>query len=199
MRRVLLMGANVENGPDEEWRDIPGYEGRYQASSLGNIRRVGKNRNRVLTPTQDGYLCLILTTPGAPRECVRVHRAVCMAFHGTPPPGKPFALHGNGIKTDNRATNLRWGNAVENAKDAIKHGAHPGASMTHCLRGHPLPAPNHRGKRNCNDCARHRRRAGLPDGSDRHGTRGGYVSGCRCASCTKANSDYAFARKHRGK
>lgn len=55
-------------------------------------------------------------------ESYAVHRLACEAFHGPAPVGKNLVLHWNDIKDDNRAINLRWGNAVENMADAIRNG-----------------------------------------------------------------------------
>lgn len=55
-----------------------------------------------------------------------VHRLV-LALHGPKQPqGKPFVLHNNGVKTDCRLENLRWGNAQDNADDARNHGVRVG-------------------------------------------------------------------------
>ncbi len=51
-----------------------------------------------------------------------VHRLVCRAIHGPAPAGKSLVLHYNDIKADNRADNLRWGNASENMADAKRNG-----------------------------------------------------------------------------
>ncbi|WP_434404756.1 HNH endonuclease signature motif containing protein [Sphingobium sp. DN12] len=51
-----------------------------------------------------------------------VHRLACRAFHGPAPAGKPLVLHWNDVKDDNRADNLRWGNAAENMADAKRNG-----------------------------------------------------------------------------
>lgn len=79
----------------EEWRPIPGYGDRYQASSLGRIRSVGIGGNgkhgQVLKPALRGpvrrqYPGLMLYHNG--RGYGRfVHVLVMLAFEGPPPPG----------------------------------------------------------------------------------------------------------------
>ena len=39
---------------------------------------------------------------------VKVHRLVCEAFHGSAPSDKPHVNHINGVKDDNRPSNLEW-------------------------------------------------------------------------------------------
>lgn len=50
------------------------------------------------------------------------HTIVCTTFHGPRPTPDHQAAHGNGIKTDNRASNLRWATGAENQADRILHG-----------------------------------------------------------------------------
>ncbi len=49
-----------------------------------------------------------------------VHRLVCAAFHGAPD-GRQ-ADHLNGVKADNRSSNLEWVTPKENTRRAIRAG-----------------------------------------------------------------------------
>ena len=69
-----------------------------------------------------GYLMVPLSTPEYKKYHVRVNRIICTLFHGPPPTPKHQARHLNGIKTDNRATNLAWGTQEENEADKIRYG-----------------------------------------------------------------------------
>ena len=109
---------------NEEWRDVVGYEGRYQVSSMGRVksleRKVTKGdgertvKERILKPMidRDGYLRLNLYAGGKLKN-LKVHRLVCQAFHENPD-NKPQVNHINEDKTDNRACNLEWCTAKEN-------------------------------------------------------------------------------------
>lgn len=44
----------------------------------------------------------------------KIHRLVCLAFHGFPPNGKPNCLHIDENPANNRASNLKWGSQKEN-------------------------------------------------------------------------------------
>ena len=103
-----------EPGPKrpEEWRDIPGYEGIYQASSEGRIRRLYKTREpRVLEPYQNERLgqrrkqsIVNLYGPDGPRQ-MTVLRLVAMAWFPGRAEGKSV-VHRNGLHSDNRPTNV---------------------------------------------------------------------------------------------
>jgi len=54
---------------------------------------------------------------------IKVHRAVCEAFHGSPPEGKPYVLHLDENALNNKPENLQWGSQKENlnAKGFIEY------------------------------------------------------------------------------
>ncbi len=99
----------------ERWRDVKGYEGLYQISSLGRVKSlVGKgnnqysNRENILKPylDKDGYETVGLRGKGKPKTA-KVHRLVAEAF--IPNPKRfPQINHKNEIRDDNHAENLEW-------------------------------------------------------------------------------------------
>lgn len=95
----------------ETWRDIPGYEGRYQVSNLG---RLWSKERGLLSPflSRGGYLVATLQRNGK-RYGTGVHRLVAQAFIPNPE-DKPQINHKNGIRTDNRPENLEWVTCSEN-------------------------------------------------------------------------------------
>lgn len=107
---------------EEVWKDIPGYEGYYQASNLGRI----KNRfGRVLQPAVNnlGYLRLQLCKDGIVKNYY-VHRAVWSAFHGPIPDGMVIN-HKDECPSNNcldnlmlctQNVNLNWGSRNEKAR-----------------------------------------------------------------------------------
>lgn len=66
-----------------------------------------------------GYYAVSLHDKG--QSTFYVHRLVLAAFVG-PAPDKADACHYNGVRTDNRLTNLRWDTRAGNMRDSIRHG-----------------------------------------------------------------------------
>jgi len=74
----------------EEWRDITEYEGVYQISNLGRVRRIlasSGTSGGLLSPTlRNGYPVVGLTYEGK-RQFPYVHNLVAAAFLGDRPRG----------------------------------------------------------------------------------------------------------------
>lgn len=125
--------------PHEEWRLVPGFDGWYEASSLGLVRSwrtraklcTRANEPRVL-PARDaghGYRHVKLTHPVLGKVSVAVHHAVLAAFGRQRPHGM-VADHINADRSDNRVENLRWVTSAENVAHAASLGrmdGRPGA------------------------------------------------------------------------
>lgn len=120
----------------EIWKDIPGYEGRYQASTQGRIKSLTRKVRSInhytnvdffrtvpehcLRPgryCKSGHVSVVLEHGGQGRP---VHQLVMKAFMGEPPKGMEI-LHRNGDPTDNRLCNLHYGTRTENILDTYQH------------------------------------------------------------------------------
>lgn len=119
------------------WLPVVRWEGVYEVSDAGAIRRVGSDQPRAAHPNHRGYLGVILSQ-GPRRAQVTNHRAVLEAFVGPCPEGMQ-ACHNNGDCADNRLANLRWDTPQGNAQDRIAHGTQyrPSDEPT-CGRGHDM-------------------------------------------------------------
>ncbi len=116
----------------EEWRPIPGYEGWYEASSCGNIRRLlacrGATAGRVLKQSLRGeYLAVSLYRNDRKRK-YDVHVLVASAFHGVRQ-SELIVNHRDTNKRNNRADNLEWVTPAGNVAHAISHGLHGGRPL----------------------------------------------------------------------
>lgn len=149
----------------EYWRDIAGFDGVYQVSNCGNVRRAqrgyqGRAKAKVLAASvnSSGYPLVLLYQRGV-RKVSLVHRLVAEAFLG-PAPNGAVVCHNNGNPSDNRVENLRWGTQSDNISDSVKHGTHRNTRKVECLRGHPLSGENlylrANGRRECRTCIRDR-------------------------------------------
>lgn len=98
----------------EIWKEIKGFEGRYEISSEGRVRNMKKGNILVASKNEKGYLRLRL---GRGKD-YRVHRLVAEAFIPNPN-NKPCVDHINAIRDDNRVENLRWVTHTENNLNPI--------------------------------------------------------------------------------
>lgn len=89
----------------EVWKDVAGFEGLYEVSDCGNVRRNGK----VLKPLKrnHGYLSVFLYDGKGGYKQVSIHRLVASAFVDNPFDYKEVN-HLDEDKTNNNASNLQW-------------------------------------------------------------------------------------------
>jgi hypothetical protein len=113
--------ADESNAP--EWRAVQDFPD-YEVSSHGQVRRA---RGRLPRSVLKGEVSNV----GYVRVCLyrdkkvqrhSVHRLVACAFHGDPPTPSHQAAHNDGNRLNNRASNVRWVTAKENAGDRDVHG-----------------------------------------------------------------------------
>lgn len=100
---------------NEVWKDVVGYDGRYQVSNKGNVRSVARKDSigrkcggRVLRPgyDKDGYRQVSLCKDGKPKT-KKIHRLVTEIFIPNPN-GFSEVNHKDEIKTNNYVENLEW-------------------------------------------------------------------------------------------
>lgn len=106
----------------EIWKDIPGYEGSYQVSNYGRVKRLEHiTPNNIRLPekistqfkNQNGYMMVILSKNGEGKQFV-VHRLVAQAFLPNPN-NLPFVNHKDESRIHNNVENLEWCTAKYNS------------------------------------------------------------------------------------
>lgn len=108
-----------------EWKEIPGYEGRYWASSDGQIKNK-HGRCLVQTPFKGKpYLRVGLYDVEGILKTHAVHALICTTFHGPKPSPVHQVRHRDNVPTNNAADNVLWGTPKENQDDRRTAGTAP--------------------------------------------------------------------------
>lgn len=127
---------------DETWKPVKGYEGLYEVSSIGRVKRVARMvdysnkrfskdtqmsiREKILSPVKIGsskekYFAVNLRNNSGERKLKKVHRLVAEAFIPNPG-GLPQIDHKDGNKNNNSVSNLEWVTGEENYRRALNMG-----------------------------------------------------------------------------
>ena len=114
----------------EIWKDVIGYEGLYQVSNLGNVKRVnsflGVNKKYLngyfLKPLDNGkgYLRIKLTKNNESKR-IMLHRIIACSFIDNPN-NKKVVNHIDFNKKNNSISNLEWCSQKENVNHAVANG-----------------------------------------------------------------------------
>ena len=136
------------------WKDICGYEGKYQVSNTGLVKRIPHYSNhtrgnghtfflgeKLLSQSvvgkhrHENYIVSLYSNGVSERYLV--HRLVAQAFIPNPE-NKPQVNHIDGNPLNNYVENLEWCTGSENMKHAIKTGLYDSknsveAGMTHAV------------------------------------------------------------------
>jgi hypothetical protein len=103
----------------EEWRDIAGFQGRYQVSNFGRVRSFAHDKlnGRVMKITfyPNGYPKVTLGK-GGPQALV--HRLVAEAF--VDGDTSLQVNHKNGVRSDCRVENLEWLSCSDNHRHSYR-------------------------------------------------------------------------------
>lgn len=132
---------------DEQWKDVIGFEGCYQVSSLGRVksleRLVKRKASRqshqehllpvaerflrlvpIKANTVSGYYQTVVLWRNHEKRQTSVHILVAEAFLGSRPTPTHQCCNKDGNGMNNRLENLYWGTPVQNNADKRRHGTH---------------------------------------------------------------------------
>ena len=108
---------------EEIWKDIAGYEGKYQVSNLGRVKSLWKNKLMCPRANKLGYYQIYLYSDSKTRKMYSVHRLVATAFIDNSD-NLPLVNHKDENPSNNCVENLEWctnkynvcyGNAISKA------------------------------------------------------------------------------------
>lgn len=116
----------------EEWKPVKGYEGFYEASTMGRIRSVTRyiNRSRgglqmsrgmVLRQNHNGSYYSVGISKYGKQKTVAVHKMVMEAFSQRPVWAEEIN-HINHNSLDNHLSNLEWCTVLQNRDHTYKDG-----------------------------------------------------------------------------
>lgn len=125
----------------EIWKDVKGFEGKYQVSNYGNVKSLNWKRANCekllyLKKHNKGYRQVELVMNGKPRMYL-VHRLVAQAFIPNPN-NKPFINHIDANKENNHLENLEWCTQSENVRHSMLLNDNQGNSKRVFRREHIL-------------------------------------------------------------
>lgn len=118
----------------EIWKDVVGYEGIYEVSSIGRVRSVDRfveysdgrrtfTKGKILRHNINGKykIRMVHLYDGVKRKAISVHRLVAIAFIANPD-NKTDVNHIDGNRENNAVNNLEWTTHLENMQHGFRHG-----------------------------------------------------------------------------
>ena len=107
--------ARLSPSGAHRWKDISGFEGRYQISDHGGVRNVKTGRMLAISRCSNGYLFIRL---GQGSKSYLVHRLVAAAF--VPGDNTLQVNHKDGRRDHNVWTNLDWLSCSDNHRHSYR-------------------------------------------------------------------------------
>lgn len=126
----------------EIWKEIEGYEGRYQISNMGRVKSLQYHRGqkekimkpRTVTKNNGRQMySYVMLSKDCHIKCCKIHRLVAEYFvANSDPENKIYVNHKDGNKHNNYYENLEWVTPLENNLHAYR-----------VLKKHPAKAFKH--------------------------------------------------------
>jgi len=124
----------------EIWKDIEGFEGRYQISNYGNVKSIIRKKHRILSPSikHNGYLGVNLYDENKKMWNKQIHRLVAIAFIPNPD-NLPQVNHIDENKENNHADNLEWCTQNQNIHHGTLYQRVRETRISEQLKNAPIP------------------------------------------------------------
>jgi len=103
----------------EEWRAVPGYEGRYEVSNQGRVRSLLRGIVRRPQQNTNGYLIVMLSDQSSKPRIRTIHSLVAEAFIGLRPENAVID-HADRNKQNNFVSNLRYTSRSKNGVNSAR-------------------------------------------------------------------------------
>ena len=111
---------------EEIWKDIEGFEDKYQISNTGKVKSLSYHRGKdakILkarsTKNRKAQYLYVMLSKNNHITCCKIHRMVAKYFVPNPQ-NKPYVNHIDGNKHNNNADNLEWVTPLENNLHAYR-------------------------------------------------------------------------------
>ena len=101
------------------WKDVKGYEGLYQVSDDGQVRRIYDTKPPRILKGRPGLYPTVSLCKNCEKKSFSVHRLVAEAYIDWPI-GTTEVNHIDGNKWNNNVSNLEWVTQKENLEHAVK-------------------------------------------------------------------------------
>ena len=161
----------------EVWKDIEGYEGKYQVSDSGrvkslNYRSTGEEMVLKQRKCKDGYLQVRLCKEGKVKY-YKVHRLVAQAFIPNPE-NFPVINHMDENPSNNCANNLEWCTQKYNCNYGMRNEkiAKSQSKSVKCVETNTIYISAHDAQKKTGICVAHI--CACANNKKRHYTAGGY-------------------------
>ena len=122
----------------EIWKQIPNFEGFYEASNYGRIRN--SITKIILKADGKGYPKVVLCKKRK-RYNFRVHEIICRTFHGPKPSTDHEVNHKDGVKRNIKSENVEWSLHGENIQHALVHGLIKTGSKSKLAKRYIITSP----------------------------------------------------------
>lgn len=122
--KIVCAQGFVLRGALMRWTVVPGHPG-YEITRSGRLRskqRLADGSYQIKEMSPSKSLHTVTLSTGRKQICISIARLMLLTYVGPPPKDRPWALHRNDVRADNKLSNLYWGTPQDNMADAIRNG-----------------------------------------------------------------------------